>query len=82
MGNWNPDDAFPMNPLNYTSERPLWFLQIDLPVEQTISYNYVRKEDDGSYLYENVNRTITVPACGADGIVKEDAWSGPVGTPS
>ena len=82
LGNWSPDDAYPMNPLNYTSERPLWFLQLDLPVEQTISYNYLRKEDDGSYLYENVNRTVTIPACGSTGVVKEDAWSGPTGTPS
>ncbi|MCJ1313723.1 hypothetical protein MMC25_007403 [Agyrium rufum] len=84
LGNFNVANADALNPGNYTSERPLWYLYIDLPADETVSYNYVRQEGDGSFLYETVNRTFAVPECGTPQgtAAQEDAWTGPTGTTS
>ncbi|MCJ1352530.1 MAG: hypothetical protein MMC33_002514 [Icmadophila ericetorum] len=77
LGDWNLNDAFPMNAQNYSSTRPLWYAFLNLPASQKISYNYLRQESDGSYLYETINRTYTVPACGYNGTpMVEDSWTG------
>ena len=82
LGDWDTSNADPLNPGNYTSERPLWYVYLDLPADTTVSYSYVRQESDGSYLYETGNRTVTVPACKGTSVTQEDAWVGPTGTPS
>lgn len=77
LGNWDVNNAFPMNAQNYSSTRPLWYAYLNLPASQVISYNYLRQESDGSYLYERINRTYTAPACGYKGTpVVEDSWTG------
>lgn len=80
-GAWNIDNALPMGAGGYTSSRPLWSVSAYLNAGETVSYKYVRQENcNQPYLYETQNRTLTVPACGSDGITQEDAWTGPVGT--
>lgn len=76
-GNWNPANADAMSASNYTSQRPLWDLQIELLAGENLNYQYLRQESDGSYIYETVNRTLTIPACGQPGPVTNDAWTGP-----
>ena len=82
LGNWDTSNADPLNPGNYTSDRPLWYLYIDLPASSTVSYSYVRQESDGSYLYETGNRTLVMPTCGSASLTEEDAWVGQTGTSS
>ena len=80
LGDWNPSIAAPMSAGGYTAERPLWTLTRDLPASTNVSYKYLRQESDGSYIYEDVNRTLTTNACGGPTLVEEDAWSGASGT--
>lgn len=42
---------------------PEWQLTIQMPANSTFSYEYVRKESDGSWIYEKSNRTITTGDC-------------------
>jgi glucoamylase len=82
LGAWDINNAQPMNPGRYSSTRPLWYGDIPLPAGQVVSYQYVRQENcNRPYIYETINRTITVPACKAAGISTDEAWTGPVGTP-
>jgi glucoamylase len=65
----------------YTSERPLWSVSTYLNAGQTVLYQYLRQENcNQPYIYETINRTLTVPACGSPAITLEDAWVGPAGT--
>ena len=80
-GDWDPANADGMGASDYTSSRPLWDLTVELEAGEALSYKYLRQESDGSYLYETVNRTLQIPACGQPGPVTNDAWVGPVGVP-
>jgi alpha-glucosidase len=42
---------------------PEWQLTVQMPANSTFSYEYVRKESDGSWIYESSNRTITTGDC-------------------
>lgn len=81
FGAWDIDNSYPLNPGGYTAERPLWTLNAYLTAGQTINYKYAKQEDCGQpYIYETINRTLTVPPCGGQAITIEDAWVGPTGT--
>lgn len=81
LGAWNIADAYPLSASAYTQDRPLWSAAIPLNAGEVISYQYVRQEDcDQPYIYETVNRTLTVPACGGAAVTTDDAWMGPVGS--
>lgn len=82
LGNWNPAEALPGSAIAYSAERPLWSFVVELPANSSVQYNYIRKEDNGEYLFETTNRTLAVPPCGGSNAPVEDAWVGPVGTPS
>jgi glucoamylase len=86
LGAWRPADALPGSAEGYSEERPLWTFEVELPQGIGVEYRYVRKESDGSYLFEERNRTLEVPFCtsteGGNDKVVEDAWVGPVGSPS
>lgn len=83
FGAWDIDNSYPLNPGGYTAERPLWTLSAYLSAGQTINYKYARQQNCGQpFVYESVNRTLKVPPCGGQAITIEDAWEGPVGTPS
>lgn len=42
---------------------PEWQVTVQMPTNGSFSYEYVRKESDGSWIYENQNRTITTGDC-------------------
>ncbi|KFY26544.1 hypothetical protein V493_04022 [Pseudogymnoascus sp. VKM F-4281 (FW-2241)] len=82
FGAWDIENAVPLNPGGYTAERPLWTLDAYLGAGQTVGYTYARQQDCGrGFVYETVNRTLTVPPCGGEAVTIEDAWVGPVGAP-
>jgi glucoamylase len=81
LGAWDINNAYPMGAGGYTQTRPLWSVSAYLNAGEVVSYQYVRQEDcNQPYIYETVNRTLVVPACGSEGITTNDAWEGPVGT--
>lgn len=83
LGNWSPSDALPGSASDYTDARPLWVFDVELPADSTVQYKYIRREPDGSVLYETKNRTLDVPPCansiGPGNATIEDAWDGPTG---
>jgi len=52
-------NAAPLGANNY----PIWSATIDMPPNTQVTYQYVRAEPDGSYVYENTNRTLTTGPC-------------------
>jgi glucoamylase len=81
LGAWDIDNSLPLGAGGYTSERPLWSVSAFLNAGESVNYKYARQEDCGQpYIYESVNRTLMVPACGSEGVTTNDAWTGPVGT--
>jgi alpha-glucosidase len=59
LGDGSVQNAAAMNANNY----PHWQATIQIPPNGTFSYEYVRKESGGSYIYEAQNRTITTGDC-------------------
>ncbi len=51
---------------------PTWTGTIDMPANKKVSYQYIRLEPDGSYVYEVKNRTITTGGCGSSQSVKDN----------
>ncbi|RFU29189.1 hypothetical protein B7463_g7149, partial [Scytalidium lignicola] len=81
LGDWDIDNAAPLNAGLYTAERPLWELNTYVTAGQTVMYQYVRQEDcNQPYIYETINRTLVVPPCGGDMVTTNDAWTGLVGS--
>ena len=61
---------------------PLWQIELPLPPNTDVSYQYVRQQSDGvTYLFETVNRTLTTGDCGSPSVTLQDEWTGPTGVP-
>ncbi|RDW69741.1 putative glucoamylase P [Coleophoma cylindrospora] len=81
LGAWDLSNSQPMSAANYTSTRPLWYASVAMTAGEMVDFKFAREEDCAqASIYESVNRTLTVPACGAEGIVVDAAWTGAVGT--
>lgn len=65
-----------MSAADYTVAHPLWYLDIPLPPDTIVSYKYVFQQGDGSYVYENGNRTVSVGPCGSPKFTQYDAYAG------
>ena len=59
IGSFDPSGAAALGANNY----PIWSATIDMPVDTVVTYQYLRSEPDGTYVYENINRTITTGPC-------------------
>lgn len=60
----------------YTSANPVWTVSLDLPVGTTFQYKFIKKEQDGSVVWESdPNRSSTVPN-GCTGVKQavSDSW--------
>ena len=55
LGEWDITNAAEMSAANY----PIWSIAIDLPPNTKVTYQYVRSEPDGTFVYEKKNRTMT-----------------------
>lgn len=77
LGNGEARNAAPVSPNNY----PIWNAVIDLPTESEITYSYVRLEADGSYIFEQTNRTLTTGGCNGTVQTVNDVITTAQGTP-
>ncbi|KAK4551634.1 hypothetical protein LTR86_011008 [Recurvomyces mirabilis] len=59
FGSNDISNSVPLSANNY----PIWRITVDMPASGTFTYQYVRAEPDGSYFYEQKNRTITTGPC-------------------
>lgn len=77
LGAWNETAAILMLSTNYTDTNHLWYLDVDLKAKENVDYKYLRKEKDGTWIKESLNRTISAPSCGQTGN-EVDIWTGTV----
>ncbi|KAF4550918.1 putative glycosyl hydrolases family 31 protein 1 [Elsinoe fawcettii] len=77
LGNGEARNAAPVSPNNY----PIWNAVIDLPIDSEISYQYVRLQADGSYIFEANNRTLTTGGCNGTVETVNDVITTASGTP-
>ncbi|KAJ6009181.1 hypothetical protein N7522_004197 [Penicillium canescens] len=62
LGSWSTSSAIALSASSYTSSNPLWTTTISLPVGTTFEYKFIKKESDGSIVWESdPNRSYTVP---------------------
>ncbi|QIW98810.1 hypothetical protein AMS68_004328 [Peltaster fructicola] len=59
LGGNDPSSAVILSSANW----PLWQASLEAYANSTITYQYLRGQPDGSFLYENQNRTITTGTC-------------------
>jgi glucoamylase len=76
LGSWNTANAIALSASQYTSSKHLWYVTINLPAGTTFQYKYIRKESNGSIVWESdPNRSYTVPAtCGTTTATENDTW--------
>jgi glucoamylase len=66
------DVILALDPGNYTSERPEWYVDVWLAAGQTVAYRYVL-QDGSQYVFEkDENRTVHVAPCGSSQVVTTD----------
>ncbi|KZS98837.1 glycoside hydrolase family 15 protein [Sistotremastrum niveocremeum HHB9708] len=69
LSSWNPSSAIALSAANY----PTWSVTVKLPASAGIQYKYIRKETDGSIVWESdPNMQITTPASGS--VTENDTW--------
>ncbi|KAJ5692003.1 hypothetical protein N7462_001426 [Penicillium macrosclerotiorum] len=63
LGSWDTSSAVALSASSYTSSNPLWTTTISLPVGTSFEYKFIKKETDGSIVWESdPNRSYTVPS--------------------
>ncbi|KAF9883667.1 hypothetical protein FE257_003101 [Aspergillus nanangensis] len=76
LGSWDTSKAVALSADKYTSSNHLWYATVSLPAGTTFQYKYIRKESDGSVVWESdPNRSYTVAAaCGVVTGTEGDTW--------
>ncbi|KAJ9376288.1 CAZyme family GH15 and CBM20 [Paecilomyces variotii] len=76
LGSWDTDSAVALSADEYTSSNPLWYGTVTLPAGESIEYKYIKKEADGSIVWESdPNRDYDVPQeCGTTTAEVDDTW--------
>lgn len=59
LGAGDVSNAVPLSANNY----PIWSVTVDMPVNSNVTYEYVRAEPDGSYIYEAGNKSVATLGC-------------------
>jgi alpha-glucosidase len=67
LGNDNIVNAAPLSADTY----PIWSASIDMPADGTFTYQYVRSQPDGTFIYESGNRTVNTGDCGSTGSTQD-----------
>lgn len=68
LGGWDPGRAIPLSSAAY----PQWRGTVTLPVGTTVEYKYLKRNPDGSVIWENgANRVFTTAASGT---TRTDSW--------
>ncbi|KAF2788438.1 carbohydrate-binding module family 20 protein [Melanomma pulvis-pyrius CBS 109.77] len=75
LGSWDPSKAVQLRADLYTQSTPLWYGSVKLGAGTRFEYKYVRKEADGSVVWESdPNRVYTVPSSCRAGASVGDVW--------
>lgn len=68
LGEFQEMQSVPLSPDNY----PIWSEIVDMPANSEITYQYLRYQPDGSYIYEDTDRTLTTGDCGSNQTVQDE----------
>jgi alpha-amylase len=69
LGNWAPASAVPLT----QTTTGAWHANVTLPGSATVEYKYIRKNTDGSVVWESdPNRSVTTPSGGT--VTLNDSW--------
>ncbi|KAL2852074.1 starch binding domain-containing protein [Aspergillus pseudoustus] len=76
LGSWSTGSAVALSAAGYTSSNPVWTVTLDIPVGTTFEYKYIKKESDGSVVWESdPNRSYTVPTgCSGAKATESGTW--------
>ncbi|CAK7228807.1 hypothetical protein SBRCBS47491_007032 [Sporothrix bragantina] len=76
LGSWDTASAVALSASSYTSANPLWAVTISLPVGTSFEYKFIKKETDGSIVWESdPNRSYTVPSgCAGSTATVSSSW--------
>ncbi|KAI5286539.1 hypothetical protein KEM54_006695 [Ascosphaera aggregata] len=76
LGSWDPSKAILLNSNMYTSDNPLWYVSVNLPVGATVRYKYIRRDSGGNVAWESgENRTLKTPHYCDVEISTGDTWN-------
>ncbi|KZF25490.1 carbohydrate-binding module family 20 protein [Xylona heveae TC161] len=71
LGNWNTNNAVPLNANNY----PTWSVTVNLPAGTSFQYKFINKGASGSITWESdPNRFYTVPTGCSTTATENDSW--------
>jgi len=71
LSNWDTGSAMALS--TDSSTYPKWTVTVNLPASTAIQYKYIRKETDGSIVWESdPNMQITTPGSGS--FTENDSW--------
>jgi alpha-amylase len=69
LGNWNPANSVPLSSATY----PIWSATVSLPANTSFQYKYIKKNPDGSIIWESdPNRSFTTGSGGS--VTVQDSW--------
>lgn len=69
LSNWEPSYSVALSSANY----PTWSVTVTLPAGTAVQYKYIRKETDGSVVWESdPNNGFTTPSSGST--TRNDSW--------
>lgn len=76
LGKWDTNNAVVLSAVDYTSNKPLWFITIEFAAGTVIQYKYINVASDGAVTWENAisNRTYIVPATCETGVRVINTW--------
>jgi glucoamylase len=75
LGNWTPGSGVALSASKYTSSDPLWFVSVDLPAATVFEYKYIKKNSDGTIVWESdPNRRFTTTSGCASTSTVNDTW--------
>lgn len=76
LGSWAASSAVALSSSAYTTSNPLWAVTVSLPVGTALQYKFIKKESDGSVVWESdPNRSYTVPAgCAGGSVTVSSSW--------
>lgn len=63
----------PLNPGNYSSTNPLWYVDIWLEAGEAVEYQYILQQSNGTFTFEGGQpRNMSVGECGSGNITRVD----------
>lgn len=75
FGSWNTANAVKLSADSYTSTYPRWYATVKIAAGTSLEYKYIKKESDGSVVWENGGNRAYAVASGCEAEMEvHDTW--------